>query len=375
MPLHDMPKRLVPFPLVLIAIVGFFVLGVLYFDLRSKEARQVVNTNVPGVGVENFQPLPETFATSTSEGGETPPLPPVQPEALGLSPETPTSNVPAAAVFDCWRYAWRGDRLIVDRQYKHIAGEAIVPTVGPDTLHLRCSNKTNVVRTPNGRTFFVSGPPSSPRDGGGNPLPDTIAPWTVFEVNPMNGTLRAITELPDARAEVDGLRLMAVTGDGSTIVGFLYVNGLPPSLLHIDTETGEIKRTTIEQGFVNTILFSADRERAFGIEWRCGEGGDCFESLFLHRYNLETQRHVRVGELRNMALDVGAVMLDDGRLVVAGTDTPLFVVDGTTGKTAPVRTVSNRLENLALTVDGSTIIISGSKLPLTAIPVSALPKP
>ncbi len=370
MHLPDMPKRLIPFPFVLVAVTGTFILIALYADVRGRERRAAETPASPVVEETSASPATSESATATSTEAQ----PEEQAsETLGLSPETPTSDVPAAAVFDCWRFEYRDNRLIVGDRFLHVA--TLKPAlVGEQTLRLRCTMNKNVVRASNGKTFFVSDAPSWPRDSRNTQRSETIAAWTIFEVNPTTGILREIARLPDAQGESDALYGMAVNDDGSFLVGELQVRGLPLSLLRIDTATGEIKRTP-EHGSQQTILFTADRLRALGIEWRCGEGGDCFESLFLHRYNLETQQRVRVGELTGAAVGQQPMILNDGRIVVRGEQTPLFIVNSTTGRTAPVSRVTTAVDVLGVTADGTALVISGPDLPLTAIPVAELPKP
>lgn len=370
MHLPDMPKRLVPFPLVLVAVTGAFILVALYADVRGRERRAAETPAAPIVReTEGSVPPPEPAAATSTEAQPEERMP----EPLGLPPEPPSSDIPAVAVFDCVRFEYRDDRIVVGDRHLHVAtGKPAL--VDERTLHLRCGTTTDVVRAPNGKTFFVSAAPSWPRDSRNTQPPETIAAWTVFEVNPATGILREIVRLPDARQESDDLRLVTVNDDGSFLVGELHVRGLPLSLLRIDTTTGEIKRTPAHSS-QQTILFTADRLRALGIEWRCGEGGDCFESLFLHRYNLETRQRVRVGELTGAVMGQRPVMLDDGRMVVPGETTSLFIVSSTTGRTAPVRAVTTKVDVLGVTTDGAALVVSGPDLPLTTIPVAELPKP
>ncbi|TAK05115.1 hypothetical protein EPO33_03990 [Patescibacteria group bacterium] len=369
MHLPDMPKRLIPFPLVLVAITGAFILVALYADVRGRERRAAETPAAPVASSETPVQTPEPAAATSTE------VQPEEqtPEPLGLPPESPTSDIPAVAVFDCLRFEYRDNRLVVGDRFLHVATRKPA-LVDEKTLHLRCRTNNDVVRAPNGKTFFVSSAPPWPRDSRNTQQPETIAVWTVFEVNSTTGILREIARLPDAHQESDDLRGITVSDDGSFLVGELHVRGLPLSLLRIDTATGEIKRTP-EHGSQQTILFTADRLRALGIEWRCGEGGDCFESLFLHRYNLETQQRVRVGELKGAVMGQLPVMLDDGRIVVPGEATPLFIVNSTTGRTAPIRMVTTKVDVLGVTTDGTTLVVSGPDLPLTAIPVAELPKP
>lgn len=384
MPLHDMPKRLVPFPLVLVAIVGFFALGVLYFDLRMKEARQEVNqpTNT-NVVVDDYQPLQET-PTSTSEGGENPPLTPTEPQLLGLPPEQPTSDVPATAVFDCWRYEWRGDRLIVDRDYRHIAGDGIEPMVGPDTAHLSCKDPQYALRAPSGNvTVYWSG--AADRTAAEHGRPGTLETDTLYRIDAFTGELAPIVKLVGLD-ELTDYALVAFTPDESSIFLRADSSKYLIATLYRVTMTGDV-RSYEYPNIWSPLILAPDQSRAVGFEYTAH--GDLPEGapVYLHRVNLATGARVRTKPITSVfdrmipETNWQPVFIDNERLIMPGAPDAggaargATVVNVYTGKTARVPALAGTVELFALTVDGSLFYSFSDQMPLTAIPVAELPKP
>ena len=380
MHLPDISKRLIPFPLVLVAVTGTFILIALYADVRGRERRAAETTNAPAVEIDNYQPLPETPAASSTpeEGGKNPPLQQVS-EPLGLPPETPTTDIPAVAVFDCWRYEWRGDRLIVDRDFGDPGSKDVIPRVTNETLHLACSTPDVVVRSPSGNvTLFWSGNSDQPPED----LPETIPTGTVYRVNALTGILDPIVRLENTET-LTGYVFTGFSADEQTVwLASDYAKGDGPGahLFRIDLTAGTAKRSSYDPIW-HPLLLTPDRSRAAGFEWAstAGDEGGAKPPVYLHRANLETEQRVRVGQLPDdiqyaPSSPARPVFIDAERLVVAGRS-HAWVVNIYTGRKAALAIQTPSLDLLSLSVDGQVLLVSGTDLPLTAIPVAELPKP
>ncbi|MEK7072903.1 MAG: hypothetical protein AAB974_00490 [Patescibacteria group bacterium] len=393
MHLPDMSKRLIPFPFVLVAITGTFILVALYADVRGRERRaEITNVNTPIVGVDNYQPPPETTATSTPEEGVEN-LPdrqagaPLQqtPEPLGLSPETPTSDIPAVAVFDCWRYEFHGDRLIVDRDYRHIAGDSIEPMVGSDTVHLRCKMPQYALRSDDGSVmvYWSGSVDRATYETGRTSLIDDNR---LYRVDAQTGYVTTIAQLEGLDEQTD-YALVAFTPDTSAVwlradsskngVSTLYEIPL--------TQGAQIRSYTYPQ-VQSAFFLTPDQSRAIGFEYTFRgdlEGGP----VYLHRVNLATDARVRTKPITSVFDRVipetnwQPVFIDNERLIMpgapdaGGTARGATMVNVFTGATTRVPQITGTAELLALTQDGTTLYTLSDSMPLTAIPVAELPKP
>lgn len=377
MPLPDMPKRLIPFPLVLVAVTGTFVLVALYADVRGREKRAAETPATPVVQeTPESSPTPEpAAATSTDEQ----PVEQPTPMPLGLAAEIPTSDVPAAAVFDCWRYEWRGDRMVADRDHRDLGSKDVIPRVTSETLHLACPDPGVVIRSPSGNvTLFWSGNVDQPPED----LPGTIPPGTIYRVNALTGVLDTVVRLENTET-LTGYAFAGFSSDEQTVwLTSEYAKGDGPGahLFRIDLATGAAQRS-LYAPIWHPLLLTPDRSRAVGFEWTAtaGDEGGARSPVYLHRINLETGQRVRVGQLPDDIIYIPSaslrpVFIDDQRLVVPGRS-GAWVVQIYSGKRAPLAIRTSSLDLLSLSADGQTLFVSGTDLPVTAIPVAELPKP
>lgn len=390
MHLPDMSKRLIPFPLVLVAITGAFILAALYADVRGRERRAIETPATTNVGVDNYQPLPETIATSTPEEGAEnlpdrqagAPLQQIS-EPLGLPPETPTSDIPAAAVFDCLRYAFRGDRLIVDRDYRHVAGDGIEPAVGSDTVHLRCKNPQYALRSDDGAvTLYWSG--SSDRATYETDRSASVETDTLYRVDAQTGEMTTIAHLDGLNALTD-YALVGFTPDASSVFLRADSSKYRVTTLYRISLTGDVRSYNYPQVW-SPLYLTPDRSRAVGFEYTPGvnfEGGP----VYLHRVNIATGARVRTKPITSVfdrmipETNWQPIFIDDERFIMPGPPDAGGVARGATivnvftGATARVPQLTGTVELLALTEDGATLYTFSDKMPLTAITVAELPKP
>lgn len=363
-----MPPRMVPFPLVLIAVTGAFILVALYADVRGRERRATEEAApTPVVEVAPERPMPEApAATSTPEE-------PAEPELLRLPPEVPTSDVPAVAVYDCWRYEWRDDRLIVDRDYRHLAGDGIEPMVGPETMHLQCPYLEDGVLVSEDGTVTLYWSGRKRRDS----QPSSVGDGTIYRIDRTNGVPTSIATVADA-GDIP-LALLGFDGDATTaflrsdasLIAAPHAAGT--SLYRIDLTTGDVRTYRFAQLW-DPLQLTPDRSRAVGLEFP-EEGG----APYLHRINIETGQRVRTPQVPALSRSSGpfrnARFIDATRVAAAGSEWPLIIVDIFTGRSAPVREVTGNVFFTALSIDRSTLLLSSEDQGLVAIPVSELPKP
>ncbi len=368
--------RVLPFWMMLLGIVGFFILGVLYFDVRGRETRSQKKTDA---GVEDVQPLPESSDTTST------------PEVLGVTTEeqtplalpaaVPTTDIPAIAVYDCWTFEDRDDRMIVDMHYLNFGNDQTIPLVGPETIHLSCEGRqTYAVRGSNiQNTFFATLANDPPTD-------DFFFQKTaLYRIDPFSGKTMIVSTDIHPVGTPQALDHIGLSSD-ETFIYMLWNNlGIvPPQAPGKESPESVIVRVSLTNG--ETRSFSAPRVRdpiwmnpshtsGIGIEWSCYKSQCDVYPAFLHRLNLETGKTIRVGEVSDWSRAVDPIFIDDERVVVAGEDTPAFVMNIFTRATTPIRQITSSLDRLAITTDRSHIVVTGPNQPFTVIPVSELPKP
>lgn len=351
--------------MMLLGIVGFFILGVLYFDVRGRETKP--NDGQPLVRVENVQPQPEpseVTGTPTDDAGA--------PVILTLPPQTPVSTTPAIAAYECWRFGIRDDRVIVDLD--HLFGEEQLMSVAVDenTLRLSCGHfQKATVRSHDGKTTLFIREKYAPDTS----LLEPFQVDTLYTVDPLTGVVSPFSSLPPQQSDDPYL---SVNPD-NTMIDIVWPSAIlsrasASSLGRVSLETGKLTMLTAANVRGN-IWINPSHTTAIGIEWTCANSVCDSYPAFLHRFNLTTGKTVRVGEVFDWNQKIDPVFIDDERVVVTGKDTPAFVMNIFTRKTAPIKKINPRIGGLAITTNGKSILITGLNQPFTVIPVSELPKP
>lgn len=342
-----MSKRLIPFPLVLVAITGTFVLVALYADVRGRE-RQAMHEEEPTVETVNAPavaaPMPEPAATSTPE--ETP----AEPQRLRLMSDAPGEGGAASvAVYDCWRFEIRDGRGIVDRTY----GSGIV---GPETMHMRCHWTSNAFQTTDGMTSVILLDANRTATEG---LGDGSRK-TLWKADPYSGEL---SELPLPEGTDRNVFIIGTDADESVL--YLSSTTAPGQLVIVPLSGDTARIFNYAQLDTETLALNGDGSRAIGFE-RTADG-----TVYFHRINVSTGQRVRV---RSLSMGSGVLLpVDERRMLFLAEDRGTYVLDIFTGAT---KSVPKRFIDVAgVSIDGQSVLLSGPDVPLTAIPVSELPKP
>lgn len=359
--------RVVPFWMMLLGIVGFFVLAILYFDVRGRETQSPAPPAPREI--EDVQPVPES-----SDETNTPTI--AEDEGvLRLPSEVPASDIPAVAAYECLRYESRDDRIIVDWTYRHIS--SLQPaTLTTKTVHLDCTPQEYITLSKIGASYYFHA------GGRNDPLDQYLTVGGLYRVDPFSGQteLIALTTRPPQSDLIIWKHRMSLSPDQKYIdIVWDPRDGIPsdkaPSYVSRVDLLSRKEQKIIAQNVYSPITLNPSHSYGIAIEWSCGKMMCDQYPAFLHRYNLSSGKSVRVGEVFDWNQNIDPIFIDDEHVVVAGEDTPAFVMNIYTRATEPIKKITATLDRLAITTDGKNIVVTGPNQPFTVIPVSELPKP